>query len=131
MTTMPKRIFIFEDDEATRYVYEKALTTAGYQTAGFGTYFAAGREMDAGAGALLVVDLRLPTGTPQGMSIARMARFRRPKLPIIFVSGYPEMAAMAHSEIGPVMPIMFKPVDLGFLVSTVRELLAGSTVTRI
>jgi DNA-binding NtrC family response regulator len=115
---MPNRILIVEDDESTRYAYERALLGAGYQTAGYRTYFAVAEDIDKGAGALLVVDMQLPPGTPQGLAIARMARNRRPGLPIIFVTGYPEMAALADTEAGPVI---LKPVDLGLLVATVRE----------
>jgi DNA-binding NtrC family response regulator len=120
---MPNRILVIEDDEATRYAYEHALHVAGYQTAGFGSYFGAALEIDEGAGALLVVDIQLPPGTPHGLAIARMARLRRPGLPIIFVTGYPEMAALADAETGP---IMLKPFELSVLVTTVRELLAAS-----
>jgi DNA-binding response OmpR family regulator len=119
---MPDRIFVIQDDEATRYAYEKVLTAAGFTTTGFGNYFAAASEIDAGAGALLLVDLQLPQHTPQGISIARMARLRRPGLPIIFVTGYPELAKLADGETGP---IMLKPIDLVVLVATVGDLLAA------
>jgi len=120
---MPNRILVIEDDEATRYAYERALSSAGYQTAGYRTYFAAAEDIDKGAGALLVVDLQLPPGTPQGLAIARMARLHRPGLPVIFVTGYPEMAELADTEAGPVI---LKPVDLGLLVATVRKRLGGA-----
>ena len=120
---MPDRILVIDDDEATRYAYERTLNAAGYRTAGFESYFAAAQEIDNGAGALLVVDLLLPHGTPQGLSIARMARHRRPGLPIIFVTGHPEMAELADEETGP---IMLKPIDPDLLVAKVRDLLAGS-----
>jgi DNA-binding NtrC family response regulator len=119
---MPDRILVIEDDEATRYAYQQALEAAGYRTAGFGNYFAAASEIDAGAGALLVVDLQLPPGTPHGLSVARMARHHRPGLPIIFVTGYPELAELADEETGP---ILLKPIDLQELLTMVRELLPG------
>jgi DNA-binding response OmpR family regulator len=80
---MPDRIFIIEDDDATRYAYESAFTRAGYRAQSYTTYFEAADEIDKGAGALLVVDLQLPPGTPNGLAIARMARQHRPGLPII------------------------------------------------
>ncbi len=120
---MPDRIFVVEDDEATRYAYERALQAAGYQTAGFGTFVAAAPEIDKGAGALLVVDVQSPPGTPQGPSVARMTLHRRPDLPIIFVTGYPEVAALADADTGP---IMLKPFELSVLVITVRERLTAS-----
>jgi DNA-binding NtrC family response regulator len=117
---MPDRILVIEDDEATRYAYERALNAGGYRTAGFETYFAAAQEIDNGTGALLVVDLFLPPGTPQGLSIALMARHHRPGLPIIFVTGHPEIAELADEDTGP---IMLKPIDPVLLVAKVRELL--------
>ncbi len=119
---MPNRIFVVEDDEATRYAYRQALEHAGYQTVVFGNYFAAAQEIDAGAGALLVIDIQLPVGTPQGLAVALMARHHRPGLPIIFVTGFPEMAKHIDPLTGPVL---LKPIDLTILVATVRELLAA------
>lgn len=62
-------------------------------------------------------------GTPQGVSVARMARYHRPELPIIFVACYRQMAELANAETGP---IMLKPIDIDLLVATVHDLLAAS-----
>ena len=115
---MPDRILVIEDDEATRYSYERALLGAGYPTIGFPSYHAAAAAIDQGVGRLLVVDLQLPPRTPNGLSIARMARLHRPGLPIIFVTGYHELAGLIDAEMGPVF---LKPIDLDLLISTVRE----------
>jgi DNA-binding NtrC family response regulator len=115
---MPDRILVIEDDEPTRYAYERALSRAGYRTHGYASYFDAAEEIDKGAGALLVVDLQLPPSTPHGLAVARMARQHRPGLPIIFVTGYHELATLTDPEMGPVM---LKPFELDLLVSTVRE----------
>jgi DNA-binding NtrC family response regulator len=115
---MPDRIFVIEDDEPTRYAYERALSRAGYRTQGYTSYFEAAEDIDKGAGALLVVDLQLLPRTPNGLAVARMARLHRPGLPIIFVTGFHELAGLTDPEMGPVM---LKPVELGLLVSTVGE----------
>jgi hypothetical protein len=115
---VPDRILVIEDDDATRYAYERALEKAGYRAQGYTSYFKAAAEIDRGAGALLVVDLQLPPRTPNGLAVARMARLHRPGLPIIFVTGHHELAELIDPELGSVM---LKPVDLGLLVSTVRD----------
>ena len=115
---MPDRILVIEDDEPTRYAYERALSRAGYRTQGYTSYFEAAEDIDKGAGALLVVDIQLPPRTPNGLSVARMARQHRPGLPIIFVTGYHELAEQTDPEMGSVM---LKPVDLDLLISTVGE----------
>ena len=113
---MPDRIIVIEDDEPTRYAYERALSRAGYRTQGYTSYFEAAGDIDKGGGALLVVDLQLPPRTPHGLAVARMARQHRPGLPIIFVTGFHELAGLTDAEIGPVL---LKPVELDLLVSTV------------
>jgi DNA-binding NtrC family response regulator len=115
---MPDRIFVIEDDDATRYAYERALSRVGYQTTGYKSYFEAAEDIDKGAGALLIVDIQLPPGTPNGLAVARMARHHRPGLPIIFVTGYPELAEQSDAEMGPAM---LKPVNLDLLVTAVGE----------
>jgi DNA-binding NtrC family response regulator len=115
---MPDRILIIEDDEATRYSYERALSAAGYSTIGYPSYYAAAEAIDQGIGRLLVVDLQLPPRTPNGLSIALMARHHRPGLPIIFVTGHYELASLIDEEIGS---IFLKPIDLDSLVAAVRE----------
>jgi len=64
------------------------------------------------------VDLQLQPGTPHGLSIALMAGCDRPGLPIIFVTGYPEVARVIPSDMGSVL---LKPVDLELLVEAVRD----------
>jgi DNA-binding NtrC family response regulator len=125
---MPDRILVIEDDEATRFVYERTLEAAGYQTATFGSFFEAAEEIYNGAGALLIVDLQLPPGTPQGLAVSRMARFHRPGMPIIFVTGHSDLAEFAEGGVGATM---LKPVDLDVLVSTVRDLLVAWSTRRV
>lgn len=115
---MPDRILVIEDDEATRYSYQRALCGAGYRTIGYPSYFAAAEAIDQGVGMLLVVDIQLPPHTPNGLAIALMARQRRPGLPIIFVTGHHELSGLIDAQVGPVF---LKPIDLDFLVAKVRE----------
>ncbi|MGE0223647.1 MAG: response regulator [Acetobacteraceae bacterium] len=114
---MPDRIVIIEDDEATRYAYERALATAGFRTASFQDYFAAAPILDQGGGALLLLDIKMPDGTPQGVSIAMMARRGRPNLPILFVTGFPELVRWIDNDFGSVL---MKPVDSDALINAVR-----------
>jgi DNA-binding NtrC family response regulator len=120
---MPDRILVIEDDEATRYAYERALSNAGYQTIGYPSYLSAAEDIDRGVGMLLVADIQLAPRTPNGAAIARMARHRRPGLPIIFVTGHPELSGLIDQELGPVF---LKPIDLDVLVATVRKRLQSA-----
>jgi two-component system chemotaxis response regulator CheY len=115
---MPDRILVIEDDDATLYSYERALLSAGYRTKGYPSYSEAAEDVDRGAGMLLIVDLQLAPRSPNGLAIARMARHHRPGLPVIFVTGHPELSDFIEPEMGPVF---LKPVDLDVLIATVRD----------
>ncbi len=108
-----------------RKIAEKRCQSYLFGRTGFVDYFAAAPEIDAGGGALLVVDIKLPAGTPQGTSVALMTRNHRPGLPIIFVTGYPELAELNDSETGPTI---LKPIDLQALVGAVRVQLVISPI---
>jgi DNA-binding NtrC family response regulator len=115
---MSDRILVIEDDEATRYSYERALLGAGYRTKGYPSYSVAAEDIDRGIGMLLVVDLQLAPQTPNGLAIARMARRHRPGLPVVFVTGHPELSVFIDPEMGP---IFLKPVDLDVLIATIGD----------
>ena len=113
---MPDQILIIEDDEVTRYAYERAFLKSGYRVGAFQDYFGAASAIDRGEGAILILDIQLPPRTPHGLSVARMVHARRPDLPLIFVSGHSEYA----SEIDGLGPLFLKPVDTKALVAAVR-----------
>jgi len=117
---MPHRIVVIEDDEPTRYAYERVLISAGYEVVAFADYFSASAAIDLGTGALLLLDLKLPNGTPHGVSVARMVRSKRPDLPVIFVTGYADYAEYADADIGK---LHMKPVNLDDLLTDVRSVL--------
>ncbi len=55
----------------------------------------------------LVTDLRMPL--VDGMAVARYARSRRPEMPVVFVTGYPQLAAAGRLD--PAPAVHTKPVD--------------------
>jgi DNA-binding NtrC family response regulator len=115
---MPDHVLVVEDDDATRYAYERVLTIGGYQTKTYPNYFAAADDILQGVGKLLIIDLRLPPGTPQGVSVATVARRHRPGLPIIFITGHLEVAKMIPEHLGAVIA---KPVSPDVLLAAVRQ----------
>jgi CheY-like chemotaxis protein len=111
-----KKIVLVEDDEAFAYAAQKALREAGY------TVFAASGSMagmdlvDAEKPDLLLIDVRLPQGEPHGLALARIARYRYPRLPVMYVTAYPDLIEGDGEALGRVLR---KPVDLDLLVREV------------
>jgi len=110
---MSLRVLVVDDDEACRYLLERELKAAGHEPVlhhdwtGVIDLLEGSETIDA-----LVTDLRLPAGTPNGVSLAQMAKKRRPELKIVFITAFADLMAEAPERLGPVFfkGNGFKPV---------------------
>jgi DNA-binding NtrC family response regulator len=115
-----KHIVIVDDDEAYRYALEREFAAAGWTTRVFADWTGVLEVFEAGEPAdVLLADLRLPSGTPNGLSLARMAAKRRGTLKIAFITAYPDLEHAVPPEFGPVFS---KGEDLSQLVAAVAAL---------
>jgi len=72
---------------------------------------------------LLISDVGLPGGM-NGRQMADAARVTRPKLQVLFITGYAENAAIGNGQLEPGMAVITKPFPVETLASRVREMLA-------
>jgi two-component system response regulator MprA len=68
---------------------------------------------------ILVVDFQLPHA--DGLVIAQYARSRRPDLPVLFVTGYPELVERKKPLLVPHPIVLAKPVAYEALSSALRN----------
>lgn len=73
--------------------------------------------------ALLIVELAQPQGMPNGVSVALMARRRRGKLPVLFVSQDPELLTEVRPGTGSILP---KSAGVQRLLQSAAELAGGA-----
>ncbi len=93
-------VMIVEDDEAYAYVIEKRVTNAGHDVTIFTDWVGALKAVESNATIdVLVTDLRLPPGTPNGVSVARMAMLRRPRLRVVYMTAYADIAVAVADEL--------------------------------
>lgn len=115
-----EHILVVDDEHAVRSLMVEVLRELGYFIL----------EAVDGASALellrsdvrvdlLITDVGLPGGM-NGRQVADAARLDRPRLPILFVTGYSEGALGERLPSG--MHIITKPFDMGALARRVREL---------
>ena len=114
-------ILIVEDDAAFAYAAARHLQHQGYDTIVAPSSMAALNELDAHKVDVVVTDVRLIDGEPHGLSLARMVASRRPKIPVIIVTAYPEILDGERSLPGPVL---HKPVEFADLSQHVIACLA-------
>jgi CheY-like chemotaxis protein len=112
-------ILVVEDDGAWLQVVRAMLEHAGHLVSAFPDYRGALDLIESRASIdLLLTDIQLPTDTPHGMALARMAKLRRRKLPIRFMTGDPELAELVDDDLGLTL---IKPFSRQILLAAVRR----------
>jgi PAS domain S-box-containing protein len=71
---------------------------------------------------LLVTDVGLPGGL-NGRQVADAARVLRPKLKVLFITGYAENAVISHGHLDPGMHVVTKPFQVEDLGRRIRAIL--------
>jgi CheY-like chemotaxis protein len=103
-----KCILIVDDDVFYRNLVSWILEDAGYQVTTAENFFAAIKIIESDQRVhLLLADLQMPVGTPNGVAIGRMVRLRRHKLPIVYMTGFYDPGKIRVIE--PDIPILSKP----------------------
>ncbi|HEX6643324.1 MAG TPA: ATP-binding protein [Gemmatimonadales bacterium] len=105
-------ILLAEDNPAIRELAARTLREAGYRVLEAEDGIRA-RELADAPGAtfdLLVTDVVMPGQT--GRELAAALRRSRPSLPVVFMSGYSDVAEEGHDPADPFLPKPFAPDDL-------------------
>jgi PAS domain S-box-containing protein len=115
-------ILVVEDDQSVRLLVREVLEELGYAAIEAAEAEAAipilssRRPID-----LMISDVGLPD--MNGRQLAEIARAHRPRLPILFVTGYAENAAIRAGFLGTNMSMITKPFAFGGLAAKVGEML--------
>jgi CheY-like chemotaxis protein len=74
---------------------------------------------------LVVIDVLMPVGTPQGFSLGRMIRYRNQSQRLVYISG--AIDSIPEDELqGAEAPVLSKPVRVAELLDAVRTVLAAA-----
>lgn len=121
-----ERVLVVEDDESVRRMIVRALSEGGYNVVDRpGASEALELLDDPGESfALLVTDVVMPG--LHGGELAQEARTLRPKLPVLFVSGYNELA-LRQTESGESADLLEKPFTANALLGAVRRVIVEGT----
>ena len=116
-------ILLIEDEHALREIVEDVLRDAGYRmlTAQDGPTGLRILNSDTRVD-LLLTDVGLPGGL-NGRQVADAARVHRPRLKVLFITGYANTAAVGNGRLDPGMQVMTKPFEISELANNVRALI--------
>jgi CheY-like chemotaxis protein len=120
-------VLVIEDDPSVRLLIHEVLDELGYKAIVAGEALAAvpilssGQRLD-----LMISDVGLPGMT--GRELAEVARGHHPDLPILFVTGYAENAAIRSGFLGANMQMITKPFALDVLARKIGEMLPAPQI---
>jgi PAS domain S-box-containing protein len=116
-------ILVVEDDEALRSHATEILRELGYRVLAATNGESALRLLEAHSDiALLFTDVVMP-GSLNGRQLADLAAARRPKIKILFTTGYTRNAIIHHGRLDPGIHLITKPYSFEELAQQVRLLL--------
>ena len=127
LRTSPPRgtevVLLVEDDQAVRQIARRALERQGYTVleADNGEAALALAEGHAGGIDLLLTDVIMPV--MGGPALAERLRVRRPRLRVLFMSGYNDTAIATQGVLAPGSTLIEKPFTADALAHLVREVL--------
>lgn len=116
-------VLLVDDDDAFRYSMARQLEATGIVVLPATDYREALPILDGSQPIdLMLTDIVLPGG-PHGFALAQMARLRRRGLPVMYLTGHPELVRdQPYSVLGK---IICKPVEGGALAAEIRSALAA------
>lgn len=116
-------VLLVEDDPSVRLLIGEVLRELGYNIVEAAEPSEAIRLLEAGRPFdLMITDVGLPG--MNGRQLAEVARDHLPSLPILFVTGYAENAAMRVGFLGTNMAMITKPFQIEILSAKIREMLS-------
>lgn len=111
-------LLVIDDDDAVRSLLADALRLSGYEVIEAGDGLSGLAQLDRTMPDAAIIDFLMPG--INGAEIARRLRERRPGLPVVFVSGYSDTAAL--NAVGDAV-VLRKPFDIESLRAAVAQVL--------
>jgi len=122
MMTADVDIWIVDDDEAIRFVLQRALGKRGYEVACFDHVGAVRTALESGHPRAILTDIRLPDA--DGLSVVEILRERSIEIPVIAMTAYSDLDQAVSAFQKGVFEYLPKPFDLDQVISVVERAVA-------
>jgi signal transduction histidine kinase/DNA-binding response OmpR family regulator len=116
-------VLVIDDEPTVRLLVVDLLQDAGYRMLEAGDGVAGLKILQSDMRIdLLITDVGLPGGM-NGRQVADAARVLRPKLKVLFITGYAENAIIGNGHLEPGMQVITKPFAMEALAAKVRDII--------
>ena len=123
----PDLIWVIDDDEAIRFVLERALSRAGYSVEMFNTVQSAKTALESGSPQVIVTDIHLPDA--DGLLVLDELRERQKDVPVIAMTGYSDLDQAVAAFKQGVFDYIPKPFDLDQMLQVVARAATGTSTS--
>jgi two-component system nitrogen regulation response regulator GlnG len=114
-----KPVWIVDDDQAIRWVLEKALSRAGIATRSFVGASDVSIALESELPAALISDIRMP-GT-DGFTLLKLVKDKFPSLPVIIMTAYSDLDTTVSAFQGGAFDYLAKPFDINEAVALIQR----------
>jgi PAS domain S-box-containing protein len=116
-------VLVVDDEPTIRMLIGDTLTELGYRGIEAADAATGLKVLESDVNIdLLITDVGLPGGM-NGKDMADAARGKRPKLKVLFITGYAENAAITNGHLEPGMQVMSKPFSMDKLATRIRSII--------
>ncbi|WP_251863757.1 nitrogen regulation protein NR(I) [Achromobacter sp. Marseille-Q4962] len=119
-----KPVWIVDDDQAIRWVLEKALARAGVPTRSFSQAAEVIEALGQETPAALVSDIRMPGAN--GLELLRQLKERHPGLPVIVMTAFADLDSTVSAFQGGAFDYLAKPFDVNEAVALIQRAMQES-----
>lgn len=120
-----KPVWIVDDDQAIRWVLEKALGRAGVPTRSFSQSADVLEALSRETPVALVSDIRMPGGN--GLELLRQLKERHPGLPVIVMTAFADLDSTVSAFQGGAFDYLAKPFDVNEAVALIQRAMQESS----
>jgi two-component system nitrogen regulation response regulator GlnG len=118
-------IWIVDDDEAIRFVLERALNRGGYKTRCFETVGAVEAAITVDTPSAVLTDIRLPDA--DGLSVVGLIQQKQAGVPVIAMTAFSDLDQAVTAFQSGVFDYLPKPFDLDQVLSVIERAVAPHT----
>lgn len=112
-------VWIVDDDQAIRFVLERSLGRAGYQTRGFENVSGIISALQSEQPAVIITDIRLPDA--DGLSVLAVLDELELEIPVIAMTGFSDLDQAVSAFQSGVFDYLSKPFDLDKVLAVVAR----------
>lgn len=112
-------IWVVDDDRSIRWVLDKALTSAGFDTETFETADALMARLSSDSPDVIISDIRMPGS--DGLQLLDFVQERCPEIPIIIITAHSDLDSAVASYKGGAFEYLPKPFDVDEAVALAKR----------